>query len=166
MLRIRTFLLTTIAPLLAFSPLALAQEAAPAAEPAAESDAEADPAVKDALDTGGTERAGKQYLFVGARYRMVVIPEFIQHSCGTSSYTGAVQPEKLPATSKAPTRATRRRRMWIFRVMVMGKLGVARARVVGQDLYETRSPRNRRKYAFVAGKRWDIMRFKHPPRDR
>jgi hypothetical protein len=85
MLRIRTFLLASGALTLAFSTTALAQEAgAPeepgAAEPGAGQDAAADLAVKDALDTGGAERAGKQYLFLGARYRMVVIPEFIQHA--------------------------------------------------------------------------------------
>lgn len=67
---------------LAISNLALAQEPS-AAEPATSADETAaadDLAVKDALDTGGSERPGKQYLFLGARYRAVVIPEFIQHA--------------------------------------------------------------------------------------
>jgi hypothetical protein len=76
MLRVRTFLLATSALALAFPTVALAQEAAPATDEQVETDL----AVNDALDTGGAERAGKQYLFVGARYRMVVIPEFIQHA--------------------------------------------------------------------------------------
>jgi hypothetical protein len=59
------------------TPAGAAAEPAPAAADEQASDALA---VDDALDTGGAERAGKQYLFVGARYRAVVIPEFIQHA--------------------------------------------------------------------------------------
>lgn len=85
MLRTATLLFATSAATLALSTQALAQEAAPAEAPAAEpataeQSAEEDLAVKDALDTGGTERPGKQYMFVGARYRMVVIPQFIQNA--------------------------------------------------------------------------------------
>jgi hypothetical protein len=57
----------------------------PGTEPVAEAKTEetkADDAeaVEDALDTGATEIEGKQYMFVGARYRNVVIPKFIQNT--------------------------------------------------------------------------------------
>lgn len=40
--------------------------------------ADQEEAVEDALDTGGAEVPGKQYMFIGARYRNVIIPKFIQ----------------------------------------------------------------------------------------
>jgi hypothetical protein len=56
----------------------LAQEA-PEANEAAGADVAADgAAIADALE-GVTEAPGKQYLFIGARYRNVIIPQFVQN---------------------------------------------------------------------------------------
>lgn len=60
-------------------------QAEPAATPADEENTAAadaaaeDLAVADALDQGQTELRDKQYLFIGARYRAVFIPTFVQH---------------------------------------------------------------------------------------
>lgn len=87
----------TVALVATISTLALAEDEAPAedaseleAAPAeVEGDAaqgeedvqsEDEEAVEDALDTGGAEVAGKQYTFVGVRYRTVIIPKFIQNA--------------------------------------------------------------------------------------
>ncbi len=64
-----------------------AEPGAPAAEPPASPPEDTmdlgeqnpdEAAVVDALDTGPVEKPGKQYLFVGARYRAVIVPTFIQ----------------------------------------------------------------------------------------
>lgn len=48
-------------------------------EPDSATEEISDEEVLDAMDTGPTEKPGKQYLFVGARYRAVVIPTFVQN---------------------------------------------------------------------------------------
>lgn len=76
MLRLRLCTSTASACLLlSLSGPAAAEEPMTATEEKEAVEAEA---VEDALDTGATEVEGKQYMFVGARYRNVVLPEFIQ----------------------------------------------------------------------------------------
>lgn len=73
-----------VAPEVDDAPAAESAEPAPAEEMSADGEAKEeaiaaeDDAVADALDQGVSEQAGKQYLFLGARYRAVVIPTFVQ----------------------------------------------------------------------------------------
>lgn len=69
---------------------ATSEESAPAdGEAASKSEKSAD--VADALDTGVTEAPGKTYYFVGARYRIVTIPQFVQNWFADGGDTVVVQ---------------------------------------------------------------------------